>query len=80
MLQERDGLFVGPQACRPFGRGFECNPRLARKSIRLSALRGIRVRGEIMAGQCSGQLIGFERLEEPGCGQVACLTVPPRQG
>ena len=80
LLQERDGLVVRAQARGPIGGGLECDPRLARECIGLGALRGIRMRSEVVAGQGSGELIGFERLEESRCGEVTRLPLRPRKG
>jgi hypothetical protein len=57
------------------GGSFEGDPRLAGERIGLGTLGSIGACREVVAGQGAGQLVGPERLEEPGGRQ---MEAPPR--
>jgi len=63
LLQERDGLFVGSQICRPIRGRLQGDSCLARQRVRLGTRGGIGVCRQVMAGEGAGELVRTERLE-----------------
>ena len=61
---------IGPVGGRPQG-----DPRLARQRVGFGRLARVLVGREVVAGQRARELVGPERLEEPGRGEMARLPV-----
>ena len=75
LLEEPRRLGIRAERRGPVGRRSQRDPRLGRESIRLRTRGGVRVGGEIVAGQSAGELVAAEALEEAGRGEVAALAI-----
>ena len=80
LTEQDDRLVLAAECDRPFRGGPEGDPSLCGECIRLWPVGRIRVGGEVMAGQPTGDLVRPEALEEPGRCQVTGLPIALRQG
>ena len=79
VLEERDRLRVRAERDRALGGAAERHSSLDREGARLRSVGRVPLRGEVVAGECSRQLVGPERLEEARCGEMADLAVALRE-
>ncbi len=80
LLEECEGLLVGAEQGSALGRCPEGDPGLGAERLRLRSVGCVVPSGEIVAGQRGRDLVGLERFEIAGRGQVAGLAVALRQG
>ena len=66
-----------PRATARSAAAFRAIRAWAGEGVGLGTLGGVPVGGEVVAGERAGELIGPERLEEAGGGEVAGLAVAP---
>ena len=75
LTEEDDRLRLCPECdgavrCAPQG-----DPGLRSEGVLLGTRRGVVAGGEIVGGECAGELVGLEGLEEPGRGDMPGLAV-----
>ena len=76
VVEERQRLLVGAERCGSLCSAAQRDPGLGRERIGLRALGRVAQGGQVVTSQGAGQLVGPERLEEPGRREVPRLAIP----
>jgi len=77
LVEKPNPLAERAEVDRAFSRRTQGDPGLGGQGVGLGTLGRIRLGGEVMAGEGSGELVRAECFEEPGSREVATLAVLP---